>query len=136
MLLTDCFAVMDYSVSMKRSSFLKIAAWGIALWLAGYLLGILFFMIAPASLIGWFITPIGLALTIWVLTTKFRSELATNALWIGVIWMLLAIILDYFFLVQLFKPEDGYYKLDVYFYYGSTLLLPLILSRILPARND
>ncbi len=114
----------------------KIICWGVALWLAGYVLGILFFMIAPPGLIGWLIMPIGVVLTLWVIWTKFRQDLSTQAVWIGFIWMLLAIILDYFFLVKVFKPEDGYYKLDVYLYYGSTLLLPLIAARLQQSRND
>ncbi|MBP9699760.1 hypothetical protein KBD71_00595 [Candidatus Woesebacteria bacterium] len=87
-------------------------------------------MIAPPGLIGWLIMPIGVLFTVWVLWTKFREELSTQAVWMGVIWMLLAILLDYFFLVKVFKPEDGYYKLDVYLYYGSTLVLPFIASRV------
>ena len=39
--------------------------------------------------------------------------------------MLIAVICDYFFLVKAFNPADGYYKLDVYLYYGLTFILPL-----------
>ncbi len=43
---------------------------------------------------------------------------------LGVIWALMAIVLDYFFLVKLLKAVN-YYKLDVYIYYFLTLLLPI-----------
>lgn len=39
-----------------------------------------------------------------------------------------AVVCDYFFLVKLFKPADGYYKLDVYMYYFLTLTFPLIIG--------
>ncbi len=38
------------------------------------------------------------------------------------------IIFDYFFLVKMFKPADGYYKLDVYLYYVLTFILPLVVG--------
>lgn len=41
-------------------------------------------------------------------------------------WTLIAIIFDYFFLVKLLKPADGYYKLDVYLYYSLTFILPVV----------
>jgi len=41
---------------------------------------------------------------------------------------LIAVIFDYLFLVKMFKPTDGYYKLDVYLYYILTFLLPLIVG--------
>lgn len=41
-------------------------------------------------------------------------------------WTIIAIILDYFLLVKVFNPADGYYKFDVYLYYIFTFVLPLI----------
>jgi hypothetical protein len=41
----------------------------------------------------------------------------------------LAMSLDYVLLGQLFKPEDGYDKLDVYVYYLMTLLSPVGVGR-------
>jgi hypothetical protein len=37
-------------------------------------------------------------------------------------------VFDYFLLVKVFKPVDGYYKLDVYLYYVLTFILPLIVG--------
>lgn len=45
-------------------------------------------------------------------------------------WTLIAVIFDYFFLVKVFKPADGYYKIDVYLYYVLTFVLPLIVGWI------
>ena len=41
--------------------------WGFLLWLVGYALGIAFFAVLPARLIGWAVMPLGIALTLWVL---------------------------------------------------------------------
>ena len=101
--------------------------WGFALWLFGYVLGIVLFMFVPASLIGWVITPIGLILTTFTLLKKIDGPLG-HYLKIGIIWTIIAIVFDYFFLVKLFKPADGYYKPDVFFYYLSTFALPLIVG--------
>jgi hypothetical protein len=102
--------------------------WGIALWFVGYILGIILFMVVPVSLIGWIITPIGMALTLWVLLKKVKSQSFQYFISIALIWAVIAVVFDYFFLVQVFKPEDGYYKLDVYVYYLSSFVLPLLVG--------
>lgn len=102
--------------------------WGVLLWFVGYVLGIILFMAVPIGLIGWIISPIGVALTLWVLIKKIKSSSFQHYVSIAVIWTLIAIVFDYIFLVQLFKPEDGYYKLDVYIYYLFTFALPLLVS--------
>ena len=114
-----------------KNTFLKEGlGWGFVLWLIGYLLGILFFMFVPVAMIGWFITPIGIAITLWVLFKKITSDKLEYFLKLGFAWVVMAIVLDYVFLVMMFKPEDGYYKLDVYFYYLFTLALPLLVGWI------
>ncbi|MCX6718252.1 MAG: hypothetical protein NTY81_01450 [Candidatus Staskawiczbacteria bacterium] len=44
--------------------------WGVGLWLIGYVLGIILFMLVPANLIGWVISPVGILITLWVLIKK------------------------------------------------------------------
>lgn len=100
--------------------------WGVILWLIGYVLGFLFFAFVPTSIIGWLITPIGIILTLWVLFKRIRGISFSYYLTLGIMWAVIAIVLDYFLLVQLLKPADGYYKFDVYLYYALTLLLPLV----------
>jgi len=102
--------------------------WGFVLWLVGYILGILLFAIVPANLIGVIITPIGIAITLWVLFKKIKAEKISDYLIIAIAWTLIAIICDYFFLVKAFKPADGYYKLDVYLYYLITFVLPMLVG--------
>lgn len=100
--------------------------WGLALWLVGYVLGLVFFPLVPAALIGWYVMPLGLAVTMFVLWKWVRASPLGRALAIGVVWAALAILLDYLFIVKLLQPADGYYKFDVYLYYLSCLLLPVI----------
>ena len=102
--------------------------WGILLWLIGYILGIIFFMVVPPSIIGWIITPIGIVITIWVLMRKIKSLSLQYYIFLGIIWTVLAIILDYLLIVKAFRPEDGYYKLDVYIYYVLTFAIPVIVG--------
>jgi hypothetical protein len=99
--------------------------WGFVLWLFGYCLGILLFAVVPGNLIGWVILPIGIAVALWILLKKVKGDSFRYFALVGVAWVLIAIVCDYVFLVLLFKPADGYYKLDVYLYYALTLLLPL-----------
>jgi tellurite resistance protein TehA-like permease len=116
---------------MKEKSKLSVLKntvfWGIVLWLIGYVLGIIFFMLVPKDLIGWFIFPIGIIVTLWVLLYKIKRDELLCYFGLGLIWTILAVLLDYLFIVILFNSPD-YYKLDVFLYYASTFLLPLIVG--------
>ncbi|MEK7543571.1 MAG: hypothetical protein AAB557_01755 [Patescibacteria group bacterium] len=108
-----------------NGSFLKDTfGWGFLLWLVGYILGILLFMLVPPSMIGWIIMPVGTIITVWILRKKIEGSTFYYYLLVGGVWTMIAILCDYLFLVKVFKPTDGYYKLDVYLYYLLTFLLP------------
>ena len=113
---------------MEKKFLVDGFGWGIGLWLVGYVLGIILFAAVPPNLIGWVIMPIGILLTLWVLVKKINGEHMVYYLKTGLIWTITAIVLDYLFLVSLFKPADGYYKLDVYIYYALTFILPLVVG--------
>jgi hypothetical protein len=102
--------------------------WGFFVWLIGYGLGIVFFTIVPANLIGWFVTPIGIAVSLWVLFKKLHSVSFRHYVLIAFVWTLIAISCDYFFLVRAFKTTVVYYKFDVYLYYTLTFLLPIFVG--------
>lgn len=106
----------------------NIFCWGILLWFIGYVLGIILFMMVPPSIAGWIIMPIGVLITLWVLIKNIKSKSLKYYLYLAITWTLIAIIFDYLFLVKIFKPEDGYYKLDVYLYYVLTFTLPLLVG--------
>jgi hypothetical protein len=111
----------------KGKIFLNTFFWGLILWFFGYILGIVFFALAPKDLIGWYIMPIATIVTLWVLFKKIKRESFVCYIGLGVIWTIMAVVLDYFFLVKLFKTVS-YYKLDVYIYYFLTLALPIIVG--------
>ncbi len=111
-----------------KSILIATLGWGSVLWLVGYLLGMILFFVIPTELIGWIITPVGIALTMWVLIRKIHQQHFYEYLVIGIVWAALAVMLDYVFLVKMLNNAT-YYKLDVYFYYATTLLLPLLIGR-------
>jgi len=111
----------------KGKIFLNTILWGFTLWLFGYILGIIFFAFVPKDILGWVILPFGLIATLWVLCKKIKRETFGYYIGLGVIWTITAIILDYIFLVKLFKATD-YYKIDVYVYYVLTFVLPIIVG--------
>jgi hypothetical protein len=100
-------------------------AWGLALWLIGYLLGIVLFTLVPATLIGWIIIPIGAAITLWVASTKVKGDALRYYCVVALAWALIAVVGDYLFIVKALQPADGYYKPDVYLYYALALAIPL-----------
>lgn len=111
-----------------KQKLISTFGWGFVLWLIGYVLGFIFFMFVPANLIGWFIMPIGAAITIWVVLKKIVRDSFGCYIGLGVIWTLLAVVLDYLFIVKMLKPEDGYYKFDVYIYYALIFLIPVVIG--------
>ncbi len=114
---------------MNKQLLKEAAGWGFLLWFIGYILGIVLFMVVPPSMIGWILMPIGAALTVWVLLKKINAKALHHYLSLAVVWTLIAIAFDYFFLVKVFQPADGYYKLDVYIYYALTFVLPIIVGK-------
>jgi hypothetical protein len=108
----------------KGKIFLNTAFWGFMLWLFGYILGIIFFAFVPKDAIGWFVSPLGIIFMLWVLLKKIKREEFMCYFGLGLIWTVMAVALDYVFLVKLFKSAD-YYKLDVYVYYALTFILPI-----------
>jgi len=111
----------------KKQILLSNIFWGFILWLFGYILGIVFFGFVPKELIGFYILPIGTASTLWVLFKKIKREAFLCYIGVGVFWTLIAVALDYFFIVKLFNSVD-YYKPDVYLYYTLTFFLPVLVG--------
>jgi hypothetical protein len=113
---------------MNRQFYKYALGWGFILWLIGYGLGMILFPLVPPSMIGWIIMPIGTVITLWVLFKKVKGASLQYYALLAVVWTLIAVVFDYFFLVKAFKPADGYYKLDVYLYYLLTLTLPIVVG--------
>lgn len=113
---------------MTKQFYKDAFGWGFLLWLIGYGLGMVLFSIVPISMIGWVIMPIGTIITLWVLFKKIKAESFQYYALLALAWVLIAVVFDYFFLVKVFNPADGYYKLDVYLYYALTFLLPIVVG--------
>ena len=112
-----------------NKQFLKDSlGWGFILWLVGYILGFIFFAVVSPSMIGWVITPIGIIITLWVLLKRVKGSSFQYYLMLAILWTLIAVVLDYLFIVKTLHPADGYYKLDVYLYYILTFILPIVVG--------
>ena len=123
-------------MKLNKQFFADTLIWGFLLWLLGYILGIVLFMLVSTSIIGWIIIPIATIITFWVLIKKIKSISIQYYLIIGIIWTLLAIILDYILIVKAFNPVDGYYKPDVYLYYALTFMLPIFIGALKQRGNE
>ena len=113
---------------MNWKKVMDFIGWGLILWLIGYVLGFIFFMFVPQSLIGWVIMPIGILITLWVLLKRIKSHNFNYYLYLSIFWTIIAILFDYLFIVNALIPADGYYKLDVCIYYFLTFFMPIIVG--------
>jgi hypothetical protein len=99
---------------------------GIGLWLIGYLASLVLFFTPFAGVMGWILiaifTPVTIAIAWWWFSRKELLPLQYYA-GVGVAWVLIAVVLDYLFIVQLFQAT--YYGPDVFVYYVLTFLIPV-----------
>jgi len=102
------------------------AGLGTALWLIGYLASLVLFFSPFAGFMGWILitvfTPVTIAIVWWWFRKRGHLPLQYYA-GVGVAWVLIAIVLDYLFIVQLFQAH--YYETDVFVYYAVTFLIPV-----------
>ena len=100
---------------------------GTFFWLAGYLASLVLFFTPFSNSMGWILlvtlTPFTLWVTWWWFSRRGRLPL-TGYAGIGIIWMLMAVVLDYLFIVLLFNAV-GYYMPDVLLYYALMFLIPV-----------
>jgi hypothetical protein len=102
------------------------AGLGIVLWLIGYLASLVLFISPVAHLMGWILilvfTPVTVALTFWWFRERAGLDLKYFA-GVGIAWVIIAVVLDYLFIVLLFSAT--YYGIDVFIYYALTFLIPV-----------
>jgi hypothetical protein len=98
---------------------------GTLLWLFGYVASLVLFFTPFANTMGWIISAIFTPVTIAITWLWFRARDLPLVYFVkvGIIWTLIAIVLDYLFIVQLFQA--AYYEIDVFVYYTLTLLIPV-----------
>lgn len=98
--------------------------WGFVLWFVGYVAGIILFMVVPNGYIGWVISPLATLFMVWVVLKKVKRPELSCYFGLGFVWTIMAVALDYIFIVKLFNSKE-YYQSDVFLYYVLTLILPL-----------
>ena len=102
------------------------AGLGTALWLIGYLASLVLFMSPYAGIMGWILlivfTPVTIAIVFWWFRKREGLPLKYFAE-VGIAWVIIAIVLDYLFIVLLFQAT--YYGIDVFIYYTVTFLIPV-----------
>lgn len=100
---------------------------GTLFWLAGYLAGIVLFFTPFKEIMGWimlaFFTPFTIGVTWWWFRRREPLTLRYYA-GVGIAWALIAVALDYVFIVLLFGTA-AYYTLHVYLYYALMVLIPV-----------
>ncbi len=100
---------------------------GTFFWLAGYLASLVLFFSPIASSTGWILLVVFTPFTLWVTWWWFRQRVRlplTYYAGVGIIWLLIAVVLDYLFIVLLFNAI-GYYMPDVLLYYALMFLIPV-----------
>ena len=101
------------------------AGLGTAFWLMGYLASLVLFFTPYAGIMGWILlavfTPVTIVITWWWFNQRTSLSLQYYA-GVGIAWMLIAVVLDYLFIVLLFNAT--YYDPDVFVYYAVTFLIP------------
>lgn len=98
---------------------------GTFLWLIGYLASLVLFFTPFVENMGWiltaFFTPVTIAITWWWF--RLRGLPLIYFVKVGIVWVVIAVVLDYLFIVLLFQTT--YYSLHVFLYYALTFLIPV-----------
>jgi hypothetical protein len=102
------------------------AGLGMVLWLIGYLASLAIFFSPYEGIMGWILiavfTPVTIVITWWWFRQREHLSLQYY-MGVGVAWTLIAVVLDYLFIVLLFQAT--YYGPDVFVYYALTFLIPV-----------
>jgi hypothetical protein len=112
--------------------FWKALLVGLVPWMIMFALGSVLMATGLPTTNAWFtvIMTVLLIVVLWLLVTKwYRPVSAADAWTVGLIWLVIALLLDYFVLVRYFMPLSGdttnyYGGWGVWAYYAITLFLP------------
>jgi hypothetical protein len=114
------------------------AGLGTVLWLMGYLASLVLFLSPFWGIMGWILlvvfTPVTIAIVWWWFRKRENLSVQYYA-GVGLAWVLIAVVLDYLFIVLLFQAT--YYGPDVFVYYAVTFLIPVGVGLyLMRARNE
>jgi hypothetical protein len=120
---------MDNMSKLSRTILVDAPALGIFVWLIGYLAGIVLYFFLSPDILGWVLFAIFTPIVILLCYKRFgkREESISYYAFVAAVWLIVAVVFDYLFLVKLLNPPV-YYKLDVYVYYASTFLIPFLVG--------
>jgi hypothetical protein len=113
------------------------AVLGTGLWLMGYLASLVLFFTPFAGIMGWILLIIFTPVTIAVTWLWFRQRKGLSLEYyakVGIVWVLIAVVFDYLFIVLLFQTT--YYEADVFVYYALTFLIPVSVGLYLIQSQD
>lgn len=115
---------MEKGFAKKRR--VDVFVFGILLWVMGFVGSLILYPFVSLDIMGWILFAIFTPVTILISYFRFRKRDMKFFYYLmtGVFWMLIAIVLDYIFIVKLLSSVD-YYKLDVFVYYIVTFLIPV-----------
>jgi hypothetical protein len=100
---------------------------GTFFWLVGFLAGMVLFFTPFKDNMRWIIMAIFKPFTILVTWWWFRQRGYLSPEYyagVGIAWALIAVVLDYLFIVQLLS-SPAYYSLHIYLYYALMFLIPV-----------
>jgi len=102
---------------------------GFFVWLIGYLAGIVLYFLLSPDVLGWVLFVIFTPIVVLLCYKRFgkREESISYYVLVAAVWLIIAVVFDYSFLVRLLNAAN-YYKLDVYVYYASTFLIPFLVG--------
>ena len=111
---------------LSRSNLSDAVGIGCSLWLIGYVLSLALFTLLPEKLMAQIIlaimTPVSFVIAFYKL--RFNSEHILYYLLIGIVWLFIAVVLDYIFIITIFNVKN-YYDVEVVFYYLITPIIPI-----------
>ncbi len=109
-----------------KNKAIDFLGYGLGLWILGFALGMIFFPFVPAHLIGIPILLIMTPITLYATFKRFKNTKHPLAYYagVGIAWLAIAVVLDYFLLVKAFNVQN-YYDVDVMVYYALTFLIPV-----------
>jgi hypothetical protein len=112
-----------------RTKLIDTFGLGFVIWLVGFVASIILWGFVSHDILGWVLFLIFIPLMLYLPYMRFRErkERLSYYLIVGLVWLLVAVVFDYIFIVKLFNSQD-YYKLDVFVYYAVTFLMPLIVG--------
>jgi len=112
-----------------KARMIDVFVFGILIWLIGYIASLILFSFVPNSILGWILCIVFTPITFLIAQRRFKNRKLKFFCYFmtGVLWVVIAAVLDYFFIVKLFSSVD-YYKADVYVYYAITFLIPTLIG--------